>query len=534
MAFNLFGFQLLTPKDILEKESKPSIAPPKNEGSSTVYENGPGTFGGVAIDFDPLAYTNEVDLINQYREMSLQPEVDEAVGSIINEMVVQEDGISPVSLRFMNIPTIYDTVFQERVITEFNHVLQLMQFTDRCYEIMRRWYVDGRLYYDMIIDTDRPDYGVVELREIDPRTVRPVREMRDHIDLDTGARLTDVIDEYFLYNPMGFRNVTATGAHMGSVGGVKVSMDRIAYVNSGIYTPGNVTVLSHLHKAIKAYNQLRMVEDAAVVYRVTRAPERRVFYVDVGDLPTNRVDQYVQSLAARYRNRLTYDSTTGELRDDRKVQHMLEDFWLPRRTGGQGTQVESLPGGENLGEMSDVDYFKRKLYRSLGIPVSRLESNGSQFQLGRTTEITRDEIQFGRFLNRERTKFVGLFDQILSRHLTLRGVIRNPTQWTELRQYIKYVFVTDSYFSELKRIELMKERLDVMNGMDPYVGKYVSEQYVRDNILGLTQEEQRKITQEMQGASDMGDEELNPDEGVGGDEVPPPSPNPEGPPPSAS
>ena len=279
--------------------------------------------------------------------------------------------------------------------------------------------------------------------------------------------------------------------------GVRITRDRIAYINSGIYTPGNVVVLSHLHKAIKPYNQLRMVEDATVIYRITRAPERRVFYVDVADLPTARAEQYLNSIATRYRNRVVYDTHTGEVRDDRKIQSMLEDFFLPRRSNGRGTEIQTLPGGQNLGEMQDVEYFKRKLYRALNIPVSRLESQGSQFQLGRTTEITRDEIQFTRFLERLRNRLGMLFDEVLSRHLTLKGVIHSRDQWRELRQYIRYEFVSDSYFSELKKVEMMKERLEILGNMDQYVGKYFSAQYIKDSVLQLTSEEQARIKMDL-------------------------------------
>jgi hypothetical protein len=399
------------------------------------------------------------------------------------------------------------------------------------------------LYYDLLIDETRPELGIVEVRNIDPRTIRAVREIREAIDQNSGARLTHVVDEYYMYNPSGFRNMTNIGAGAG----VRVTKDRVAYINSGIYTPGNVTVLSHLHKAIKPYNQLRMVEDATVIYRISRAPERRVFYIDVADLPTARAEQYVAAVAARYRNRVVYDSHTGEVRDDRKVMSMLEDFFLPRRSNGRGTQVEQLPAGQNLGELADVEYFRRKLYRALSIPASRLESTGSQFQLGRTTEITRDEIRFSRFLQRHRDRLATIFDKILERHLTLKGIIRSQDQWRQLRHYIRYEFNTDSYFAELKKVEVMKERLEVLQTIDPYVGKYFSEQYVRDHILRLSTVEQQAIAEqnqqtaavmppeggegmppggspEMGGMGELPPEEAPPEPGAlgGGEELPPP------------
>lgn len=497
MAYKLFGFTLLNKNEVLNQTTSPSLAPPRNEGSATVNEGGLGVFGGYAVDFDTFsAYTNEIDLINQYRDVSLQPEVDEAIQSIINEMIVRENGASPVTMNVDGLPKIYDDTFKEQVAREFHHVLNMLEFTDRCHDIARQFYVDGRMFYDLVIDETHPQHGIIEVRNVDPRTIRSVREVRDKMHNPTGARLMEVTDEYYLFNPVGFRNMSNIGAGAG----IRVAKDRIAYVNSGIFTPGNVTVLSNLHKAIKPYNQLRMVEDATVIYRITRAPERRVFYVDVADLPTARAEQYMQGIANRYRNKVVYDSNTGEVRDDRKFQSMLEDFFLPRRSNGRGTEIQTLPAGQNLGEMQDVDYFKRKLYRALGIPVSRLESSGSQFQLGRTTEITRDEIQFSRFLERQRNKLAKLFDAILAKHLTLVGIIRSPEQWTELRQYIRYDFVSDSYFAELKRTEIMKERLEVLANLQEYVGPdgYFSKQYVRDNILRLTTEEQQRIKRDIE------------------------------------
>lgn len=494
MAIKLFGYTILSQNEIVRRNVAPSLVPPKNEdGAATVTENGLGFFGGYAVDFDTYsAYTNEIDLINQYRDLALQPEVDEAIGDIVNEMIVRDDGDSPVSMNVDALPKVYDDTFRQQLQQEFQYVIDLLQFKERCHTIARQFYVDGRLYYDLIIDELHPESGIVEIRNIDPRTIRPVREVRDMIHQETGARLTEVIDEYFMYNPMGFRNLTNITAGPG----VRVTKDRVAYVNSGIYTPGNVVVLSHLHKAIKPYNQLRMVEDATVIYRITRAPERRVFYIDVADLPTARAEQYVNAVATRYRNRVVYDSNTGEVRDDRKIQSMLEDFFLPRRSNGRGTEVQQLQGGQNLGEMQDVEYFRRKLYRALNIPASRLESSGSQFQLGRTTEITRDEIRFSRHLQRLRDRLAGVFDEVLKRHLTLKGVIRSQEQWRQLRQYIRYEFNTDSYFAELKKMEVLKERLNVVQMVDPYIGKFFSEQYVRDHILRLTTEEQDKIKED--------------------------------------
>jgi hypothetical protein len=503
LAFKLFGFTLLSPKEVSKQDGKnPSVIPPQNtDGATTVYEGGIGVFGQYAINFnDYSSYASEVDLVNQYRDLALQPEVDEAINDIIHEMVIKDEDQHPVAINLDALPKIYNDSFRELVQKEFDAVLVMLDFKNKCYDIARQFYVDGRLYYDMIIDESRVDRGIVELRNIDPRTIKPVREMRETIHNVTGAKLTDVIDEYYLFNPDGIRNVGGLGAVTSaaqSTGGVRMSKDRVAYINSGIFTPGNVQVLSHLHKAIKPYNQLRMVEDATVIYRVTRAPERRVFYIDVGDLPTAKAEQYLQSVATQYRNRVTYDSVTGQVRDDRKFQSMLEDFFLPRRTGGKGTEVTNLPGGQHLGEMEDVEYFKRKLYRALGIPVSRIEKDGGQFNLGRSAEISRDEIRFSRFLVRLRDRLATLFDEILSRHLTLRGIIRSNQQWGELRQFIKYDYVIDSHFTELKELELLGLRLEAVQKMEPYIGKYFSEQYIRDHVLKQPEEHQEEIEQDI-------------------------------------
>lgn len=523
MALKIFGYTILTPRDIDDRTAtKPSVVPPQNiEGAATVFEGGLGVFGGYSVDFDTYgAYTNEIDLINQYRDLSLQPQVDEAINDIMNELMIRDDDVPPVTISVDNLPEVYDENFRELVRKAFDHITTLLRFNDRCYDIARQFYVDGRLFYDLIIDEHHPDRGIIEMRNVDPRTIRPVRELRQSMHAETGVRLTEVTDEYFVYSPQGFRNMTNV---TNNTIGTRLTKDRIAYINSGIYTPGNTMVLSWLHKAIKPFNQLRMVEDATVIYRITRAPERRAFYIDVADLPTHRAEQYLQSVANRYRNRMVYDSMTGEIRDDRKIQSMLEDFFLPRRSNGRGTEIQTLPGGQNLGEIQDISYFQQKLYRALNIPVSRLENGGGQFQMGRTTEITRDEIKFSRFLNRLRSRVSMLFDEIMERHLVLTGVIRSRQQWQELRKYIRYEYVTDSHFAQLKDLEVMKERMGVLQDVEQYVGKYFSVQYVRDNIIGLTADEQKQIEEDLreEAAKPKGEEpaggEAAPGGGFGGE-----------------
>lgn len=525
MALKLFGFTILTPQEIADRTAtKPSVVPPANvEGAATVLEGGLGVFGGYSIDFDTYgAYTNEIDLINQYRDLSLQPEVDEAINDIMNELIVRENDNPPVTISVDALPEVYDEEFRQLLRKEFDHIISLLRFTNRCYDIARQFYVDGRLFYDLIIDEKHPEHGILEVRNIDPRMIRPVRELKQSMHQETGVRLTEVTDEYYVYSPQGFRNMTNV-TH--NTIGTRLTKDRIAYINSGIYTPGNTMVLSWLHKAIKPFNQLRMVEDATVIYRITRAPERRAFYIDVADLPTNRAEQYVQSVANRYRNRVVYDSTTGEVRDDRKIQSMLEDFFLPRRSNGRGTEIQTLPGGQNLGEIQDITYFKQKLYRALNIPISRLENGGGQFQMGRTTEITRDEIKFARFLTRLRSRISVLFDEIMERHLVLIGAIRSRQQWQELRKYVRYEYATDSHFAELKDLEIMKERMGVLQDVEQYVGKYFSPQYVKDNVIGLTADEQKKIQQDLADEKSNPEEEQTPEEPGGGGPGGPPTPS---------
>ena len=521
MAFKLFGFTLFSKNEIETMSStRPSVvAPPNYDGAATVFQGGLGVFGGYSIDFDTYgAYTNEIDLINQYRDLSLQPEVDEAINDIMNELIVREDDAPPVTISVDALPEIYDETFRDVVREQFDHVLNLLHFTDRCYDIARQFYVDGRLFYDLIIDEENPHLGIVEVRNIDPRTIRPVRELRQNMHAETMVRLTNVVDEFFIYSPQGFRNMTnVTNNTIGS----RLSKDRVAYINSGIYTPGNTMVLSFLHKAIKPFNQLRMVEDATVIYRLTRAPERRVFKIDVGDLPSNRAQAYLDEVAAKYRNRMVYDTTTGEVRDDRKVLSMLEDFFVPTKSNGRGSDITQLSGGTNLGEVADIDHFKQKLYRALNIPISRLENGGGQFQMGRTTEITRDEIKFSRFLTRLRSKISMLFDEIMERHLTLTGIIRSRQQWQELRKYIRYEYNTDSHFAELKKIEVLKERMSLLNDVNQHVGTYFSQQYVRDVVLGLTADDQKKIEDDIKKArveeeGKKNDEGENPSDDFGG------------------
>lgn len=521
MPLRLFGFELLTRNDVekARENRTPSIVPPtNNDAAMTVTNNtaaGVGSFAGNMLDLDQFAdYANgEVELINRYRELALQPEVDEAIGDIINELIVRDDDDDPVTIDVDALPDEeYDDAFRDALRESFDHVMDILNFRDDCYIIARQFYVDGRLYYDVIIDESEPERGILEVRNIDPRMIRPVREIVEKAHVETGAALTELVDEYYVFNREGFRGQPPTTA---TTQGIRLTKDRVVYINSGVYTPGNVSVLSHLHKALRIFNQLRMIEDASVIYRITRAPERRVFYIDVGDLPTTKAAQYVETLSNRYRNRMVYDGANGHVKDDRKFQSMQEDFWLPRKSSGRGTEVQSLPGGTNLGEMEDVEYFRRKLYKALNIPLSRLEANQGAFAgPGRATEIGRDEIKFNRFLTRLRTDISQLFDELMARHLVLRKVLVSKEQWRKLRhRYIRYRFAKDSQFAEIKQIELLTARFNLLQLVEPYIGKFASNDFVFNSVLHATSEEQRKLMQTSEAPVDGGGAPGAPDGG---------------------
>jgi hypothetical protein len=375
----------------------------------------------------------------------------------------------------------------------FAEVLKLLSFDIKGHDIFRRWYVDGRVYYHKIIDKDSPRLGITELRYIDPRKIKKIREVRkQRVDGVPGSfSFSDKFQEYFMYNEKGIHPTAAS-----NVGGLKIATDAIAYCPSGLIDQTHNLVLSYLHKAIKPVNQLRMIEDAVVIYRIARAPERRIFYIDVGNLPKIKAEQYLRDVMARYRNKLVYDASTGEIRDDRNYMSMLEDFWLPRREGGRGTEITTLPGGQNLGEIQDIEYFQRKLYRSLNVPISRLES-GSGFNLGRAAEISRDEVKFTKFVGRLRKKFCMLFHDLLKTQLVLKGVIA-PEEWDNMQNDITYTYLQDGYFAELKHSEMMRERVNLARDLEQYVGKYYSHQYVRSKILKQNELEQKQIDSEIQ------------------------------------
>jgi hypothetical protein len=428
---------------------------------------------------------NEADLVRRYREISLHPECDQAIEDICNEAIVSSEEKDSVRVTLENIP--FGDEVKRRIDEEFLNVLKLMNFSTKGFEIFKRWYVDGRIFYQKIIDRETPKNGITELRYIDPRKIKKVRElkkMRSTVDLS----LTNDYEEYFMFNEKG-----VAGSTSGS--GVRIAADTIAFCSSGLVDQNKNMILSYLHKAIKPVNQLRMIEDAVVIYRIARAPERRIFKIDVGNLPKQKAEQYLRDVMARYRNKLVYDANTGEIRDDRSYMNMLEDYWLPTREGGRGTDITTLPGGQNLGEMADIEYFQRKLYRSLNVPVSRLEP-ATGFSMGRSTEITRDELKFTKFVQRLRKKFTELFNDFLKTQLVLKGVI-SIEDWPVIQANIQYDFLQDGHFAELKESEMLKERVALADGLEKYVGKYFSQEYIRKFVFKQSEKEIKDIDKQI-------------------------------------
>ena len=491
MANQLFGFSLERAKKV---PKGPSFVQKDNmDGSQPIVGGG---YYGYSVDFDGTV-RNEHELITRYREMVLQPECDSAVDDIVNETICGNFDDVPVELELSNLKT--SDKIKKLMREEFEEILRLLDFENRSYEIFRRWYVDGRLFYHKVIDPKNPRAGLTELRYIDPRKIRKVTEYEGKrpeqmMAQDLNQQLTRKSAEYFLYNPKGLKNSTNQG--------MKIAPDSVCYCHSGIQDLNKNMTLSHLHKAIKAVNQLRMIEDSLVIYRLSRAPERRIFYIDVGNLPKNKAEQYLREVMGRYRNNLVYDANTGEIKDDKKFMSMLEDFWLPRREGGRGTEISTLPGGQNLGELEDVKYFQKKLYKALNVPSSRLETE-TTFNIGRAAEITRDEVKFQKFIARLRKRFSELFIDLLKTQLILKGII-TLEDWEEMKNHVQFDFIADNYFTELKEIEIRNERMNQVNTMDPYVGKYFSVEYMRRQVLKQTDTEIKEIDEQIDAEREAG------------------------------
>ena len=477
----LFGFSIerLKPK----QDPKQSFtAPQADDGTLSVAAGG---YFGQYLDMEGTAKT-EADLIRRYREIALHPECDMAIEDIVNEAIVANEMRDAVKLNMENLP--YGAEVRRKIEDEFKEILRLLHFNTRGHDLFRRWYVDGRVFYHKIIDRNSPVKGITELRYIDPRKIKKIRELRKRrpdgsASVAVGQGMADEYEEYFLFNEKGVTNSTTSG--------IKIAVDAIAFCPSGLIDQNKNMVLSYLHKAIKPVNQLRMIEDATVIYRIARAPERRIFKIDVGNLPKVKAEQYLRDVMAKYRNKLVYDASTGEIRDDRNYMSMLEDFWLPSREGGRGTDITTLPGGQNLGEISDIEYFRSKLYRSLNVPASRLEASQG-FNLGRSTEITRDELKFTKFVQRLRKKFTELFNDILRTQLVLKKVIADE-DWISVRDNLHYNFLQDGHFAELKESEMLLERVRLADAMRDYIGKYYSVEFIRKNVLRQNQREIEEI-----------------------------------------
>jgi hypothetical protein len=483
----LFGFSIEDTEPL--SPSVVSPVPPNNEDGVDHYMSS-GFFGSY-VDMEGV-YRTEFELVKRYREMALHPECDSAIEDIVNEAIVSDTNDTPVQIDLDNLNA--SDGIKNTIREEFKHILDLLDFDKKCHEIYRNWYIDGRIYYHKVIDLKNPHEGIQELRYIDAMKMRYVRQQKKNPN-DKYSSLQKLqsdnpldydfpeIEEYFIYNPKTVypsTNPSQTGASQG----IKIAKDAITYCTSGLVDRNKGNTLSYLHKAIKALNQLRMIEDSLVIYRLSRAPERRIFYIDVGNLPKVKAEQYLRDVMMRYRNKLVYDANTGEIRDDKKYMAMLEDFWLPRREGGRGTEISTLPGGQNLGEITDIEYFKKKLFRSLNVPPSRMDGEGG-FNLGRSSEILRDELKFTKFVGRLRKRFSNMFSDMLKTQLILKNII-TPEDWEVMSEHIQYDFLYDNHFSELKDAELLNERLNMVAVAEPYVGRYFSQDYVRRKILRQT------------------------------------------------
>jgi len=489
-GIQMFGFEITRAKDKKKQVQRPSFVTKTDEDGAGVIQAG-GHFGAY-LDVDGDKAKTDVDMMLKYRDIASQPECDAAIEDIVNEAIVGDHDEAPVNIKLDEID-ISDKI-KETIRYEFDQILGMLSFGQYAHDIFRRWYVDGRLPYHIIINNDAPKQGIKELRYIDPTKLRKVKEVEEETDQKTGAKIIKNVEEYFMYqdNQMGKYNQ-----------GLKIKPDAIAYCTSGVMDPQRKRILSYLQKALKPVNQLRMMEDSLVIYRISRAPERRIFYIDVGNLPKGKAEDYLRGIMQQYRNKLVYDAKTGDIKDDKKHMSMLEDFFLPRREGGRGTEISTLPGGENLGQIDDILYFQKKLYRALNVPLNRLEQE-AQFSLGRSTEITRDEIKFKKFIDRLRKRFSDLFMQLLKTQLLLKGIITRE-DWNSWKNGIVFDYIEDNYFSELKQSEMIRERFEMLSSLDEYVGTYLSNEWIRKNVLRFSEEEIEDIQKQIDAEDKAGE-----------------------------
>jgi hypothetical protein len=499
MAIKLFGFTLGR-NDVVQAQNpeQPSFALPTetmDDGAVTITQN---AHYGTYVDLEG-SVRNEIELVSRYREMANHPELEMAIDDIVNEAITHDESGRTLDIVLDKLKQ--PETIKKKIAEEFENILKLLNFSNLADDLFKRWYIDGRIYYHIVVDESKPKEGIQELRYIDPRKIRKVREIKKGQDPKTGALIIKSLAEYYVYNDRG----TVTQSYTSSVNaGLRIAPESILNVNSGLMDSKNTFVISYIHKAIKPLNQLRMIEDAVVIYRVSRAPERRVFYIDVGNLPKGKAEQYLRDVMIKYKNKIVYDAATGEVRDDRKHMSMLEDFWLPRREGGKGTEITTLAAGQNLGELADVVYFRQKLLNALNVPISRLEpQQGGMIGLGRTTEVTRDEVKFAKFVARLRNKFSQIFDYALRTQLSLKGIC-SVDEWDNFKEDIYYEFKKDNNFTEMREAELLKERMSVLQLVDPYIGKYYSLNWVKQNILQFTEEEIEKMDEEMKDEENKG------------------------------
>jgi hypothetical protein len=517
----IFGFEIKRKED---KKDIGALVSPISDDGSTVVSSSATSYYGMVMDLDTIV-KNENELIRRYRETAMYMDCDAAIEDIVNEAIIAESDDQAVKIDLDKLQL--SEPIKKKIRTEFDEVLRLLDFDNKGHDIFRQWYVDGRCYYNILLDPKQPKLGIQELRVVDPRKIRKIKEV-DKKRSEKGVDIVTDKQEYFLYNDKGINEATTQG--------VKLSLDSIIYAPSGLVDQNTGMMMSHLHKAIKPVNQLKMIEDAVVIYRISRAPERRVFYVDVGNLPKVKAEQYVNDIMNKFRNKIVYDATTGETRDDRRHLSLMEDFWMPRREGGKGTEITTLPGGQNLGDIADIQYFQQKLYQALNVPLSRLQPS-TGFALGRSTEITRDEIKFNKFIQRLRKKFSKLFNDALRVQLIAKNII-TPDDWTGMEQLVQYDFQQDNNFAELKDNEIMLQRITALQQMEPYIGRFYSSQWVRKNVLMQTDEEIEQMDKEMEAdkvsafdqaeqsgqiaaVTQVAQQKHLQDNGMGGDEVAP-------------
>ena len=500
-GLKLFGFEIKRARN-KQAEKMQSVVPPVDQDGAG-YVTAAGTHYGTYVNLGEGDHAKDNHQnIRQYRATSIHPEVDAAIEDIVNESITSQAGESPVSLTLDHVDDISDSV-KKQINDEFENVVSMLNFKDLGHDIFRRWYIDGRIYHHLVVDENNLKAGIQEIRPIDASKIRKVKEIKKKKDPVTGANLVENVNEFYIYQEKPG----------GMSGGIKLSNDSVSYVTSGLLDVDRKKVISFLHKALKPVNQLRMMEDSLVIYRLARAPERRIFYIDVGNLPRGKAETYMKDIMARYRNKLVYDADTGKIRDDRKHMSMLEDFWLPRREGGRGTEISTLPGGENLGQIDDIVYFQKRLYRSLNVPINRLEQE-AQFSLGRSTEISRDELKFQKFIDRLRKRFSMLFTEILKKQLIMKQIITEE-DWNSWQQDIVIDYVRDNHFSELKDAELIQNRLQTLDTMQQYVGEFFSKEYVMKNVLQLDDDEianMKKQIEQEKSSGDIPDDEAQDDE----------------------